>query len=363
MNSRLIYLILYITLCGLFLSACEPQISSSELSTLLKEEFQNRYIQPYVAGNPDEWMNVFTEEAVALHDGLPPLSGKAAIHGFATTVAENFSIVRLDADIDEVRREGNWAWTRGHFDALFEAKTVSAPPGVAGENAVGVQQERAGKFLLIWERQVDGRWLVMLDMGNSTRTVSEPNASLYFSCQACHREQGLGNEAMEAPAIAGMDPEYLARQMRNYRDGLRGHRLNDLIGRQMSLIATIWEEDRQIDELAAYIASMERKKPLATLPPPVGDAEALYAPCKGCHGSQAEGLKIEGLAMAWLDDWYIKRQLKNFRDGIRGYDERDVPGLQMGAAASELTDLEIDKLASFIATLPGQAAGSHRADP
>lgn len=346
MNHLSPNLVFGIAICSLLLTACEPQMSSTDLSSHLKEEFQTRYIQPYVAGNADEWMDVFAEDAVALHDGLPTLSGRPAIRGFAEAVAENFSIVRLDAEIDEVRRDGNWAWTHGHFDAIFEAKTATAPPGVAGD--------RAGKFLLIWEHQANGQWLVILDMGNSIQVKSEPNAGHYYSCKSCHGEDGLGNEAVAAPAIAGMDPDYLSRQMRNYRDGLRGHNLNDLDGRQMSLIAPIFDDDRQIDELAAYIAMMEQKKPLVTLPSPGGDGETLYAPCVGCHGAHAEGSGIESLAIAWLDDWYIKRQLQNFRDGIVGYHERDIPGMQMRAAATTLTDNEIDQLAAFIVTLRGK---------
>ena len=336
---------------GLLSFASRAESPSAELSDLLKNEFQTRYIQPYVSGNTDEWVKVFTENAVALHDGIPAISGRAAIYDFGTRVAENFSIVRLDATIDEIRREGNWAWTRGHFDATFEARSNTAPPGVAGD--------RSGKFLLIWEHQPDGQWLVSLDMGNSLQKVIEPDARLYFACKACHGERGLGNEAMEAPAIAGMSPGYLARQLRNYRDGLRGHRLNDLIGRQMSLIVANFSDDKEIEELAAYIATLGHQKPLATLPTASDEAAALYAPCARCHGSRGEGSGLEGLAIAWLDDWYIRRQLRNFRDGICGYDERDAPGRQMSAAAKGLTDQEIDQLAAYIVTLSGQTAEKH----
>ena len=147
-------------------SACDKEMSSEELRVHLERQFQERYIDPYVAGDTEAWLQVFASDVVALHDGLPPLDGKEAIRGFGDVVAQNFAIQKLDAVVDEVRREGRWAWTRGHFDALFEAKSASAPAGVAGE--------RSGKFLLIWERQEDGEWLVIMDMGNSVRPPPGP---------------------------------------------------------------------------------------------------------------------------------------------------------------------------------------------
>jgi len=148
----------FLILAVLLLAGCAKGENTTNALPDLKADFQTRYIAPYVAGNIDAWMQVFADDAVALHDGLPPLDGKAAIRGFGDAVSSNFLINKLDAEIDEVRRDGNWAWTRGRFVAEFVAKSDAAPPGVAGE--------RMGKFLLVWERQDDGNWLVIMDMGN-----------------------------------------------------------------------------------------------------------------------------------------------------------------------------------------------------
>jgi cytochrome c oxidase subunit 2 len=338
-----------ILMCGWMFSGCTPGDKPEDIDTVIATEFQNRYIEPYVAGDAEAWMDVFTEDAVALHDGLPALSGKEAIRGFADSVAENFTIVRLDAVVDEVRLNGNWAWSRGHFDANFQPKSPSAPKGVAGD--------RKGKFLLLWEKQEDGRWLIQLDMGNSIREMKAPDASVFFACKSCHGEQGLGNEALAAPAIAGMNADYLARQLRHYRDGLRGDTLEDLNGRQMGLIAAILTEDDFILELALYVASMQRAKPVTTLPAPDPSAAEIYARCAVCHGADAEGNADHGLALAWLDDWYIASQLKNFRNGIRGNAATDLAGQQMAAAAIGLTDEEIEQVSAYIVRLDGMESG------
>ena len=153
--------LMLVSLAVLAVSACDKEMSSEDLRVHLEQEFRDRYIAPYIAGDTDSWLQVFADEAVALHNGLPALEGKEAIGGFGDAVAQNFAIKKLDAVIDEVRRDGRWAWTRGTYDALFEAKSDNAPPGVAGP--------RSGKFLLIWERQDNGEWLVVMDMGNSLR--------------------------------------------------------------------------------------------------------------------------------------------------------------------------------------------------
>ena len=152
-------------LASMLIAACGKEKGAAAEPADLAHDFQTRYIEPYVAGDVDQWLQVFADDAVALHDGLPALEGKPAIRAFGDAVAQNFRIERLDATVDEIRRDGNWAYTRGHFIADFEARSTNAPPGVAGE--------RRGKFLLIWEQQPSGEWLVISDMGNSIDSPPE----------------------------------------------------------------------------------------------------------------------------------------------------------------------------------------------
>jgi ketosteroid isomerase-like protein len=166
-NGEVVMRALFWILAVGLLVSCAKNESAMDVLPDLEAEFQSRYIQPYVAGDIDAWMQVFADDAVALHDGLPPLDGKMAIRGFGDAVSANFLIEKLDAEVDEVRRDGNWAWIRGRFVAEFAAKSDAAPPGVAGE--------RLGKFLLLWERQPDGSWLVIMDMGNGMQAPSGGN--------------------------------------------------------------------------------------------------------------------------------------------------------------------------------------------
>ncbi len=179
--------------------------------------------------------------------------------------------------------------------------------------------------------------------------------SLYFVCGACHGERGEGNEALDAPAIAGMDPGYFGTQLNDFRSGIRGRSLDDLYGRQMGLIAAVLE-DGDIPMLAAYVAELPRTRPLRTMPAPEADSTTLYAPCAVCHGANGEGVSaVGGPPIAWLDDWYLLRQMRNYKSGTRGADPRNPLGAQMRDAVSNYSDAQFRQLAPFITTLSGRA--------
>jgi cytochrome c oxidase subunit 2 len=87
-----------------------------------------------------------------------------------------------------------------------------------------------------------------------------------------------------------------------------------------------------------------------------GDAErgkTLYAVCATCHGPAAEGMhEMNAPALAGREEWYLRRQLENFKAGARGADSRDTYGLQMAPMAQLLPDKEaIDDVLAFLSNL------------
>lgn len=87
-----------------------------------------------------------------------------------------------------------------------------------------------------------------------------------------------------------------------------------------------------------------------------GDAatgEALYAVCATCHGDRGEGMPdMNGPALAGREEWYLKRQLQNFKSGVRGGDSRDIYGKQMAPMAQLLQDDQaIADVVAYIASL------------
>ena len=71
--------------------------------------------------------------------------------------------------------------------------------------------------------------------------------------------------------------------------------------------------------------------------------------CMTCHGADGMGSEgIRGPRLAGMEPWYIKRQLENFRAGVRGTHEMDVPGTEMRPMAVPLTDASITDLLEWI---------------
>jgi cytochrome c oxidase subunit II len=86
--------------------------------------------------------------------------------------------------------------------------------------------------------------------------------------------------------------------------------------------------------------------------------QALYAVCTACHGAQGEGNQtLNAPKLAGQESWYLRRQIQNFRHGLRGGSASDATGQQMSAMAATLADdAAIDNVLAYIATLPDTPA-------
>lgn len=85
----------------------------------------------------------------------------------------------------------------------------------------------------------------------------------------------------------------------------------------------------------------------------VDNGRQLYAVCAACHGPNAEGMAaLNAPANAGQDPWYMTRQLKNFKAGIRGAHPNDTFGAQMRPMAMVLaTDEQIADVVAYITSL------------
>jgi len=75
-------------------------------------------------------------------------------------------------------------------------------------------------------------------------------------CGSCHAANGKGNKALGAPALAGTDSVYLARQYGNFRKGVRGTHPNDKLGKQMVAVSNMLDAKAEQDVLA-YIGTLK----------------------------------------------------------------------------------------------------------
>ncbi len=84
--------------------------------------------------------------------------------------------------------------------------------------------------------------------GNADR-----GAGFYTTCQSCHGLEAQGIWALNAPRLAGMSDWYLAQQLKNFRDGVRGGHRDDFYGRQMAMMADLFYDEQNLIDLIAYL--------------------------------------------------------------------------------------------------------------
>jgi len=177
--------------------------------------------------------------------------------------------------------------------------------------------------------------------------------TLFGICVACHGANAEGNQALNAPSNAGQDEWYVVRQLKNFKEGIRGADPKDTYGAQMRPMAMALTDDQAIADVAAYIATLSAPTPAITVEGDTAIGKQLYGVCTACHGGSGEGNKaLNAPRLTGQHDWYTVRQLQNFKAGIRGAHPKDVYGAQMRPMAAVLADDQaIANVSAYISTL------------
>ena len=203
--------------------------------------------------------------------------------------------------------------------------------------------------------------LISLLAGPSAQAAGdiEKGKTLYNICTACHGPNAEGNPALNAPANAGQDPWYLTRQLKNFRVGIRGAHPDDTFGAQMRPMAMLLANEQDIADVVAYLTSMSMPDPAQTVEGDVESGKKAFATCIPCHGEFGQGAQaLDAPRLSNQHDWYLVRQLENFKAGIRGSHQNDIYGAQMRIMAQMLqTDDQVRAVAAYIATIeyrPGE---------
>src|SRR5690606_32373495 len=133
-----------------------------------------------------------------------------------------------------------------------------------------------------------------------------------------------------APKIAGQEPWYLKRQIKLYQQGVRGGDPRDVYGMQMAPMANTLTSEQALADVAAYVESLPEVQPEHTVFGDPNRGRSMFTTCAACHGRQGEGnWSTKAPKLAGMSDWYLMRQLENFRDGVRGAHPEDLYGMQM----------------------------------
>jgi cbb3-type cytochrome c oxidase subunit III len=164
-------------------------------------------------------------------------------------------------------------------------------------------------------------------------------------CTSCHGADG-NSGAPIYPKLAQQHPEYIAKQLGEYKSGKRANAI------MSGMAASLSEDDAR--NIAAFVSSKTAKpgfakdKDLATLGEKIyrgGIADRQIPACAGCHSPTGAGIPSQYPRLAGQHAEYTISQLTQFRDGVR------LNSLQMGQVAAKLNDKEIKALADYIAGL------------
>lgn len=167
----------------------------------------------------------------------------------------------------------------------------------------------------------------------------------FASCVGCHGVDGNSGTPAN-PKLAQQHPEYIVKQLQEYKSGKRANAI-------MSGIAAGLSED-DMKNIAFWVTTNKAKLGTATDKDLVALGERIYrggvaergiAACAGCHSPNGSGMPAQYPRLSGQHAEYTAAQLTYFRDGIRKNN------LIMTQAASRLNDREIKALADYIAGL------------
>ena len=192
-----------------------------------------------------------------------------------------------------------------------------------------------------------------LEKLEALESAGQPTDIFTVTCSVCHGVNGEGKPELFSPSIAGLPWWYVEAQMKQFRDGHRGVHPDDLPGMQMHAIS-LSLTDEQIKEVSQMVAAM----PPFITPPPAADVDLKSAryryanECMACHRYNGTGDRVfQSAPLITLDRAYLERQLKHYRDGLRGAVPGDLYGVKMVDACRELSDEDILELVDYIGAL------------
>ena len=249
-------------------------------------------------------------------------------------VNHQFAVPQFRVKMDMVPGMVTYFWftpTRtGSFDALCEQLCGTAHFAMRGR-------------VIVDEQKSFDDWLALQPTFTQAQATiagdAQAGQALFTTCANCHGSQAEGNRQLNAPKLSGQGKWYLVRQLQNFRAGARGAHEKDLYGQQMAPFAQTLTDDAAIRNVVAYIGSLKEVRPDSTV---LGDPErgrSLYSTCSSCHGTQAQGIwSTNAPRLSNMSDWYLLRQMNNFREGVRGAHPQDFPGSQMASMSRVLAD-------------------------
>ncbi len=164
-------------------------------------------------------------------------------------------------------------------------------------------------------------------------------------CAACHSADGSRGSPAQ-PILQGQHPEYLARQLADYKSGKRDNPI------MKGFASALSEADMK--NVAAFYAGKQAKPGFAKSKDSVALGERIWRggigersvpACAGCHSADGAGIPSQYPRLAGQHGDYTEAQLVAFRSGAR----KNSP--VMMDVAAKMNDREIRAVADYVTGL------------
>jgi cytochrome c553 len=189
---------------------------------------------------------------------------------------------------------------------------------------------------------------VLLSSAGPALAQPVPLAERLQLCAGCHNPDG-NSTIPENPNLSGLDPDYMVRQMQDFKSG---NRKSPIMGGIIPMV-----DEKEFPALAEFFSKQT--------PKPGGKVDAKLAAqgkeiydegivgsavpaCSGCHNDDGSGTE-KYPRIAGQHSNYVVQQLLSFKSGERANDVKAV----MRAVAKRMNEKEIRAVAEYVVTLKG----------
>jgi len=189
------------------------------------------------------------------------------------------------------------------------------------------------------------------------------------ACTSCHGQDGMGEDSMGTPRLAGQGLVFLVKQLEDFATDKRMDTTMFIMNTNAKGLSA---EDRR--DVSAYANSLSKElvssdmAAVKELGNPVGmrhlgkslvmygATERGIPSCYSCHGFNGRGAAPIYPMIGGQKYVYLINQLKKWRDGTRAND----PMGQMQAVAKNMTDEDIHNAATYLTSAPRTTVGNAR---
>lgn len=240
------------------------------------------------------------------------------------------------------------------FASSDEAATETAAPGAT--SAPAVAKDDSAKDMVA-------------NLANG-KTIFNEGKGEAPACLTCHGEQGLGDDNMGSPRLAGQGLVFLRKQLHDFAHDIRMDNTMNI----MNMVAKALTEQDRLD-ISAYESSMQQPFQAAASDmqavkeggtTPIGQRHKgkgiiLFGlpkqgvpACASCHQYNGRGAAPIYPTIGGQRYVYLVNQLKAWRDGSRA---NDMLG-QMRAVAKNMTDDDIYNVSTYLTSAPPTTMGN-----